>query len=102
MINWQPIREDMALAPGRDVIFSRTSRAPIPPGTTAEVVWNTPGEPTVWPGVVESDRISWRVQAEEADAIPTGTAFTIWVHYPTDTEDTDDYDWYVGCASRFP
>lgn len=41
--------------------------------------------------------VSWREEAAAVAAIPAGTPFVMWIHYPnTVTSTTDDYEWDQG------
>ncbi|MDV6277606.1 hypothetical protein R3Q06_29370, partial [Rhodococcus erythropolis] len=98
MIGWTPVYEDIALNRG-DFIFSRTrSEGPIQPGTVIEIAW---ANGVNWPGDIDGDTVSWRVESTQVAAVPDGTAFAIWVRYPNSTtETTDDYEWIAGRARR--
>lgn len=98
MIGWTPIYEDIALTRG-DFIFSRTrSEGPIPPETVIEIAW---ANGVTWPGDVDGDTVSWRVESPQVAAVPDGTEFVIWVRYPNSaTDTTDDYEWIAGRARR--
>jgi hypothetical protein len=89
-----------------DFVFSRTSPKPLPPGTTAEIVWaiETEGEPLTWPAQVVGNTVSWRVQSEQCTAaiVPHGTAYDMFIHYPTDGESLEDFHWKTGRADRVP
>ncbi|WP_433592330.1 LtfC-like domain-containing protein [Nocardia sp. CA-145437] len=101
-IGWRAIRDDIELTNG-DFIASRTrpGGVPLPAGTTAEIKWATSPSPTTWAATIDGATVSWRVEAAGVAAIPAGTKFVMWIHYPnTVTGTTDDYEWVIGVARR--
>ncbi|MBF6363226.1 hypothetical protein IU447_24220 [Nocardia farcinica] len=93
-LGWTPLRYQINLTAG-DWIFSRTNPDGVfPPGTAIEIKW---GNGETWPGTVDGDTVSWRVESETVALVPQGTPFTIWVRYPNAvTSSTDDYPWVIG------
>lgn len=99
-IGWRAIQDDIELTNG-DFIASRTRPGgALPPGTTAEIVWHTE-TPINWAATIDGATVSWRVEAEDVAAVPAGTRFTMWIHYPNAAlETTDDFEWIKGVARR--
>jgi hypothetical protein len=100
-MGWTPIRENIALSLG-DFIYERTSPNAVPAGTTAEIVW---ANSVTWAATVDGNTVSWRVEAQDCDAetIPHGTTFDMFIRYPNpDTETEDDFHWKTGRALRTP
>ncbi|MGW5377422.1 LtfC-like domain-containing protein [Nocardia sp. NPDC003999] len=103
-MGWRTVQDPIDLNAG-DFIASRTRPGgiPLPPGTTAEIVWETSPTPKTWTAVVDGATLSWRVEAEEVADIPTGTAYRLWIHYPNPAAGpgaTDDYAFAEGVARR--
>lgn len=103
MLNWRPIQEDANLGRG-DFICSRINPlGALPPGTVAEIIWDTTPTPTTWTAEISGDTVTWREEAEDVADIPHGTPFTAWLRYPNAaTSTTDDYEWIVGRGVRDP
>ncbi|WP_280442217.1 DUF7264 domain-containing protein [Nocardia brasiliensis] len=100
-IGWRAIRDDIELTNGDFIVTLTHPGGVLPPGTTAEIVWQTTPTPTTWPATVEGATVSWRVQQPQVAAIAAGTRFTRWIHYPNPaTGTTDDYEWAIGVARR--
>lgn len=100
-IGWRPIQDNIDLSNG-DFIVERTHPGgPLPPGTTAEIVWAISPTPITWTATVEGDTVSWLEQQTAVALIPAGTPFVMWIHYPnSETSGTDDYEWVRGVARR--
>ncbi|MFD3431171.1 LtfC-like domain-containing protein [Nocardia fluminea] len=100
-IGWRPIQDNIDLSNG-DFIVERTHPGgPLPPGTTAEIIWDISPTPITWTATVEDAVVSWLVQQADVALIPAGTPFTMWIHYPNaETSGTDDYEWTRGVARR--
>ncbi|WP_280193543.1 DUF7264 domain-containing protein [Nocardia farcinica] len=96
-LGWSPHRNHINLYTGADWILERTNPDGIfPPGTSIEIKWEN-GQ--TWPGSIDGDTVSWRVESATVALVPDQTEFTIWVRYPNaETSTTDDYPWIIGAA----
>lgn len=104
-IGWRPTYEVLNLNKG-DFVLARTSPNPLPPGTSAEIVWavEAEGGPLTWPAQVDGNTVSWRVEREDCgpDVIPHGTSYDMHIHMPIDESITNDFHWKTGHADRVP
>lgn len=99
----RPIVNDLVLTKEADFdqdIFP-DGGATIPEGTTARLAIVHPATNatvTSWPGTVSAASIRFAVQAPEADAVPHGYKYRIYVNFPT--APTRDVCWYRGRIIR--
>ncbi|WP_072689238.1 LtfC-like domain-containing protein [Rhodococcus marinonascens] len=98
-LGWQPKIDDIFLSYGQDWIFERTNKSgTLNAGTEIWVEWPNG---THWDGVIIGDTVSWKVEAQDADLIPSGTKYTIRVRYPDGGGvDHTNFNWYEGLARR--
>ncbi len=98
-LGWTPYYEDINLRTGQDWILEiPREEGPIAPATVAEVKW---ANGTTWAGSIDGDTLVFRVESTQADLIPNGTAYILWVRYPNSaTSTTDDYQLFAGKARR--
>lgn len=100
-----PIKSKLTLSKGADfaqIVRRQPSDPVIPIGTTAEIVLYTKGTETVldsWTAIaVTEDYAEFRVESEDADVIPAGADFRLYIHYPETP--TLDLLWVYGSVVR--
>jgi hypothetical protein len=100
-----PIKSKLTLSKGADfaqIVRRQASDPIIPIGTTADIVLYTKGTETVldtWTAIsVTEDYAEFRVEAEDADLIPAGANFRLYIHYPETP--TLDLLWVYGDVQR--
>lgn len=100
-----PIKSKLTLSKGADfaqIVRRQPSDPAIPTGSTAEIKLYTKGAETVlatWTAIaVTEDYAEFRVESEQADPIPAGSIFRLYIHYPETP--TLDLLWIYGDVQR--
>lgn len=99
-IGWRAIQDDIYLSKGDFVVVRTHPDGPLPPGTTAEIVWDTSPSSTTWTATIDGAEVSWLEQQDAVELIDAGTPFTKWIHYPNPEGGFFDYEWVKGVARR--
>jgi hypothetical protein len=100
-LGYQPEKRPLVLTKGADFIQELTPEAgEFPAGTTAKIVVSSDTGTVLatWNATVTVNKISWQIEAEEADVIPVRSPYRLYLSFPGAPR--LDYCRYYGAINR--